>query len=64
MMGSVLVQSTMRPRSIVIARVGLEDPTQVSLAQGDDMIDALATDRSDQPLGERGASFQGKASVI
>ena len=32
--------------------VGLEDPTQVSLAQGDDMIDALATDRSDQPLCE------------
>ena len=32
--------------------VGLEDPTKVSLAQGDDMIDALATDRSDQPLCE------------
>src|SRR5262245_61875831 len=52
MNGSVLVQGAMRPRFIIIVRVGLKDPAQVPLAQGDDIIDALATDRSDQPLGE------------
>jgi hypothetical protein len=52
MNGSVLVQGAMRPRLIIIVRVGLKDPAQVPLAQGDDVIDALATDRSDQPLGE------------
>src|SRR5262245_65438316 len=52
MNGSVLVQGAMRPRFVIILRVGLKDPAQVPLAQGDDMIDALGTDRSDQPLGE------------
>ena len=42
----------MRPRFIVIAHVGSKDPMQVCLAQGDDMIDALATDRPDQSFGE------------
>ncbi len=37
---------------IVVARVGLQGPPQVRLAQGDDMVGALATDRSDQPFGE------------
>ena len=37
---------------VVIARVSLQGPAQVCLAQGDDMVDTLATDRSDQPFDE------------
>ena len=48
MKGRILVQGTMRPRCIVVARIGSKDPVQVRRAQGDDVIDALATDRSDQ----------------
>jgi transposase-like protein len=33
MNGSVLVQGAMRPRSIIIVRVGLKDPAQVPLAK-------------------------------
>jgi hypothetical protein len=49
---SVLVQRAMGPRFIIVPRVTLQDPAQVPLVQGDDMIGALATDRSDQPFGE------------
>ena len=37
---------------VVIARVSLQGPAQMCLAQGDDMVDTLATDRSDQPFDE------------
>src|SRR5208337_2433942 len=40
----------MRADLVVIARVRSQNPTQMSLAQDDDMVDALATDRSDQPF--------------
>jgi hypothetical protein len=33
---------------VVIAGISLQNPAQVSLAQDDDMVDALAPDRSDQ----------------
>jgi hypothetical protein len=33
-------------------RLGLQNSTQVPLAQGNDMVGALAPDRSDQPFGE------------
>src|SRR5215813_11168168 len=43
----------MRSRSIVIASILSQGPTQMRLAQHDDVVHALATDRSDQPLGKR-----------
>src|SRR5215813_8291840 len=43
----------MRSRSIVIASILSQDPTQMRLAQYDDVVHALATDRSDQTLGKR-----------
>jgi hypothetical protein len=48
----VLVQRAMSPRFVVIARVGLQDPVEVPFAQDNNMVGALATDRSNQPFGE------------
>jgi hypothetical protein len=39
-----------RSRSIVIASILSQDPTRMRLAQHDDVVHALATDRSDQPV--------------
>jgi len=49
---SIFVQRPMRSDLVVIAGIGLQDPTQVSLAHDDEMIEALAPDRSDQPFGK------------
>ena len=46
----VFVQRAMSSRFIVVARVGLQGSTQVSLAQGDDGVAAFAADRSDEPF--------------
>jgi hypothetical protein len=35
---------------VIVGGVGLEDPAQVALAQDHDVIQALPTDRADQPL--------------
>jgi|SRR5215469_3218063 len=40
----------MRPDLIVVAGVGLEDATQVRLAEHHNLVKALATDRADKPL--------------
>jgi len=51
---------------VVIARVSLQGPAQMCLAQGDDMVDTLATDRSDQPVtnkGDGGALLDGSANT-
>src|SRR5580692_3612825 len=42
----------MRSETVVIVSVGFQDPTQMRLATDDCVIEALATDRSDQPLGK------------
>src|ERR1700676_439795 len=42
----------MRSEAIIIAGVGFQDPTQMHLAQDDEMVHALAPDRSDQPFGK------------
>src|SRR5579872_756984 len=42
----------MRPDVIVIASIGLQNPTKVCLAQDDEMIHALAPDRPDQSFGK------------
>jgi hypothetical protein len=47
----ILVQGSMRSDAIVIVGVGFQDPTQMHLAQDNDVVHTLAPDRSDQPLG-------------
>jgi hypothetical protein len=46
----ILVQGSMGPRLIIITGVSSNDLQQVLLAQDDNMIQALTSDRSDQPF--------------
>jgi hypothetical protein len=46
----VLGECKMRPDIVVIVAVSPEDPAQMGLAEDDDVIEAFATDRADQPL--------------
>ena len=46
----ILVQRQMRPDFVVVAIVCCKNPTQMSLAKDDDVIEAFATDRTDQSL--------------
>jgi len=48
----IFIQCPVRPDLVVIAGVSLQDPAQMRLAQDDDMVDALAPDRSDQSFGK------------
>jgi hypothetical protein len=48
----ILVQGSMRSDAIVIVGVGFQDPTQMHLAQDNDVVHALTPDRSDQPFGK------------
>src|SRR5271169_1988470 len=42
----------MRSDAIIIVSVGFQDPTQMHLAQDNDVVDTLTPDRSDQPFGK------------
>src|SRR5271168_2832759 len=42
----------MRSDAIIIAGVGFQDPTQMHLAQDNDVVQTLTPDRSDQPFGK------------
>src|SRR3984957_12450261 len=42
----------MRSEAIIIVGVGLQDPTQMHLAQDNDVVHTLTLDRSDQPFGK------------
>jgi hypothetical protein len=46
----ILTQGQMGPEFIVIVGVGHKDPAQMGLAEDDDVIEAFAADRADQPL--------------
>src|SRR5258708_36142591 len=46
----ILVQGSMRSDAIVIVGVGFQDPTQMHLAQDDDVVSTLSPDRSTQPF--------------
>src|SRR5713226_7592168 len=48
----IFVQRPMRSDVVIIACVRSQDPSQMGLTQNDDMIQALAANRSDQPFGE------------
>ena len=45
-LGSVFVQRQMRPRTVIVVKVGSQDSPQVSLAQDDHVIEALSPDRT------------------
>src|SRR6266566_9656059 len=49
---SVLVERPMSPQLIIISGILRQYPAQVRFAQNNHMVDALASDRSDQPFGE------------
>jgi hypothetical protein len=49
----VLVEREMGARVMVISEVTRQDAAQVSLAQDEDVVEALAANRADQALGER-----------
>jgi hypothetical protein len=42
----------MRSDVVVIASIGTQNPAQMRVAQDDEMIHTLATDRPDQPFSE------------
>src|SRR4030081_3727783 len=42
----------MRSDAIVIVGVGFQDPTQMHLAQNNDVVHTFTPDRSDQPFGK------------
>ena len=46
----ILVQGSMRSDAIIIVGVGFQDPTQMDLAQDNDVVRTLTPDRSDQPF--------------
>ena len=46
----ILLQQSMRSDAIVIVGVGFQDPTQMHLAQDNDVVHTFTPDRSDQPF--------------
>ena len=46
----ILVQGQMRSEFVVIAGVGRKNLAQMGFAEDDDVIEAFAADRADQPL--------------
>src|ERR1700674_3781751 len=48
----ILVQGSMRSDAIITVGVGFQDPTQMHLAQDNDVVHTLTPDRSDQPFGK------------
>src|ERR1017187_2424516 len=48
----ILVQRPMRSDGVVVIGIGLQNPTQMCLAQNNNVVQALAADRSDQPFGK------------
>jgi hypothetical protein len=47
----IFAHRQVRSRSVVIGSIGFQDSAQMVLAQDHDVIQALPTDRADQPLG-------------
>ena len=46
----ILAQGEMRSQFVVIAGVGRKDPSQMGLAEDNEVIEALPADRTDQSL--------------
>ena len=50
MKGSILVQCKMRARFVIVGAILCQQMEQVTFAEHHDMVEALASDRSDQPF--------------
>src|SRR6266403_1488619 len=48
----IFAQRSVRSDFVVMARIGLQHPAQVRLAEYDHVVDAFTTDRPDQSFGE------------
>ena len=53
MIGGVFLEPEVRSGPMVVLEVGCEDATEMCLADDDHVIEALASDGSDQTLNER-----------
>src|SRR5512145_554997 len=51
--GCVLAEREVSARPMIIREVRGQDAAQMPLAENDDMLEALASHRADEPLGER-----------
>jgi len=51
---SGLVERSMSPQLIIVGGILRQNLTQVRFAQDNQMVDAIASDRSNQPFGEAG----------
>ncbi len=51
--GSVPIQGEVRAGVIVVGNIVLEDATEMAVTKNDKMVEALPTDRPDDPLGVR-----------
>ena len=49
---SVFAKRSMSPQLVVVGGIPRQNPAQAGFAQDNQMVDALALDRSDQPFGE------------
>src|SRR6266487_4440237 len=49
----IFIQRSVRSNFVVIARIGLQHPPQMRLAQYDHVVDELAMHRPDQAFGKR-----------
>ncbi len=50
---TVLAQSQMRARAVIIGDVRRKDPPQLRLVEDDDVVEALSPDGADDPFDER-----------
>ncbi len=49
----ILVEREMRARPVIVGEVAGQDAAQVAFAENQSVIQTLASDRADEPLGER-----------
>src|SRR5258708_6438705 len=49
----ILVERKMRARPVIVGEVAGQDAAQVAFAENQNVIQTLASDRADEPLGER-----------
>jgi len=49
-LGTVVLKRLVWPRGVVVGEISAQDAAEMGLAQNDDVIQALAADRSDDPF--------------
>src|ERR1700681_1011393 len=54
----------MRSHAVVIVRIVFQNPTQMLLAQDNDVVQTLAPDRSDQPFGKAVLPRRGRCNWL